>query len=74
MSHDFKVGEVLHGFQGGAFGRDSYECRRIEAVGADWIVTRTLTFSQNSVELVTGDSLQWLQRDAECLEHEGWTP
>ena len=27
--------------RGGAFGRDSYACRRIEAVGADWIVTRT---------------------------------
>ncbi len=36
----FKVGDIIHGFAGGAFGRDSYACRRVEAVGPDWIVTR----------------------------------
>lgn len=35
------VGTIVHGFCGGAFGRDSYACRQIEAAGADWIVTRT---------------------------------
>lgn len=34
------VGDIIHGFANGAFGRDSYDCRRIEAVGPDWIVTR----------------------------------
>lgn len=34
------VGDVIHGFAEGAFGRDSYQCRRVEAVGPDWIVTR----------------------------------
>ena len=34
------VGDVIHGFANGAFGRDSYDCRTIEAVGPDWIVTR----------------------------------
>ena len=34
------VGDVIHGFAGGVFGRDSYTCRRIEAIGIDWIVTR----------------------------------
>lgn len=38
--HDFKVGDVIHGFCGGVFGRGSYACRRVEAVGPDWIVTR----------------------------------
>jgi hypothetical protein len=34
------VGTVLRGFCGGYFGRDSYEDKRVEAVGADWIVAR----------------------------------
>jgi hypothetical protein len=36
------VGDVLHGFCGGYFGRDHYDCCVIEAVGPDWIVTRAL--------------------------------
>ena len=35
-----KVGDTVHGFASGYFGRDSYACRRVEAVGPDWIVTR----------------------------------
>ncbi|MFD6180099.1 hypothetical protein [Streptomyces goshikiensis] len=35
------VGDVIHGFAYGAFGRDHYECVRIEAVGPDWIVARS---------------------------------
>ncbi|WP_329390288.1 hypothetical protein [Streptomyces sp. NBC_01716] len=34
------VGDVIHGFAQGAFGRDHYHCVRIEAVGPDWIVAR----------------------------------
>jgi hypothetical protein len=34
------VGTVLHGFCNGYFGRDSYENKRIEAVGVDWVVVR----------------------------------
>lgn len=34
------VGDVIHGFAYGAFGRDHYDCVRIEAVGPDWIVAR----------------------------------
>ncbi|MFD7554153.1 hypothetical protein ACFV9E_06385 [Streptomyces sp. NPDC059835] len=34
------VGDVIHGFAHGAFGRDHYHCVRIEAVGPDWIVAR----------------------------------
>jgi hypothetical protein len=43
------VGDVLHGFCGGIFGRDHYNCCAVEAVGADWVVTRDL-----SVEIGTG--------------------
>lgn len=34
------VGDVFHGFARGAFGRDHYDCTRVEAVGPDWIVAR----------------------------------
>jgi hypothetical protein len=36
------VGAVLHGFCGGYFGRDHYNCCRVEAVGVDWVVVRNL--------------------------------
>lgn len=34
------VGDIVHGFAHGAFGRDHYHCVRIEATGPDWIVAR----------------------------------
>lgn len=34
------VGTLIYGYCGGEFGRDSYETKRVEAVGADWIVCR----------------------------------
>ncbi|MFJ6540559.1 hypothetical protein ACIQMP_07925 [Streptomyces sp. NPDC091385] len=34
------VGQIIHGFAYGAFGRDHYHCVRIEAVGPDWIIAR----------------------------------
>ena len=34
------VGTILYGFCGGAFGRDSYDDKRVEAVGVDWVVVR----------------------------------
>lgn len=37
-----RVGQVLYGFCGGAFGRDSYGTKRVEAIGADWVVAREL--------------------------------
>jgi hypothetical protein len=49
-THEWDVGEVVHGFAGGAFGRDSYDCRRVEAVGHDWIVTRN---ARGGVEFVS---------------------
>jgi hypothetical protein len=53
-THDWDVGEIIHGFAGGAFGRDSYECRRVEAVGADWVVTRN---GRGEVECATSDRI-----------------
>lgn len=38
-----RVGDVLHGHCGGAFGRDSYGCKRVEALGADWVMCRVIS-------------------------------
>lgn len=37
-----RVGDLLHGYCGGRFGRDyySYQLKRVEAIGADWVVVR----------------------------------
>lgn len=35
-----RVGDVLYGFCNGYFGRDSYCDKRVEAIGADWVVAR----------------------------------
>ncbi len=35
-----KIGDVIHGFAQGGFGRDHYDCTKIEAAGRDWIVAR----------------------------------
>ena len=40
------IGTVLYGHCGGAFGRDSYEAKMVEAVGADWIVVREIESRQ----------------------------
>jgi hypothetical protein len=66
--HEIEVGDILHGFQSGTFGRDSGCCRRVEAVGKDWVLTRATgaPHYQSEVEMVTGESLGWLRIDAEC--------
>ena len=40
---DWAVGDIIHGFAGGAFGRDSYGCRRVEFVARDYVVARDLS-------------------------------
>jgi hypothetical protein len=35
-----RVGMILYGYCNGYFSCDSYEPRRIEALGADWVVVR----------------------------------
>jgi hypothetical protein len=61
LTDEFRVGTEVHGFANGIFGRDSYGCRRIEAMGADWVVTRMLD-SPREPEFVSGSaSLHWLK-------------
>jgi len=35
-----RVGDKLYGYCGGEFGRDSYNTKTVEAIGADWVVAR----------------------------------
>lgn len=35
------VGDRIHGYCGGYFGRDHYDCGTVEAVGKDWVVARS---------------------------------
>jgi hypothetical protein len=46
------VGDVIHGFAQGGFGRDHYDCVRIEAAGRDWIVARD---AHNSLSFAGGE-------------------
>ncbi|MCX4778136.1 hypothetical protein [Streptomyces sp. NBC_01264] len=57
------IGDVIHGFAYGAFGRDHYDCVRIEAVGPDWIVARDHSHPWNEPSFTSGrDSLELCQR------------
>lgn len=61
------VGDKIHGFACGAFGRDHYNCVRVEAVGSDWVVTRDPEL--NYVEFASGeDNLKSIKeaRDERC--------
>lgn len=40
VNNQIRIGQVLYGNCGGIFGRDSYNPKRIEAIGPDWIVVR----------------------------------
>lgn len=40
MAVPLAVGDVIHGFARGVFGRNHYDCTKIEAAGLDWIVAR----------------------------------
>lgn len=55
-----RVGDVIHGYAFGYFGRDHYDCGRVEAVGADWIVIR----SEDGVVSTASD------RDAKAFQAE----
>lgn len=65
------VGDIIHGFANGAFGRDSYDCRRIEAVGPDWVVCR---YESGAVDLAAGaETLKLCQANREpVIRPDGW--
>lgn len=53
-----RVGTMLYGFCNGFFGRDSYSNKRVEAVGADWVVVREENGNPNFA-----DFSQWNAQD-----------
>jgi hypothetical protein len=82
VTRPLAVGDVIHGFAYGAFGRDHYNCVRIEAAGPDWIVARedhghepTFTSGRQSLELCQqardeGHRAQWGEPENPCpLQH-----
>lgn len=68
------VDDVIHGFARGAFGRDHYDCVRIEATGPDWIVARSasdgLCFASGKEDLLFLMEV----RDEEKCPQEGDCP
>jgi hypothetical protein len=69
------IGDVIHGFAQGGFGRDHYDCTKIEAAGLDWIVARDVN---GDLSFASGEEdLRFLMRvrdeDAAC-EEEGGCP
>lgn len=40
MAMPLPVGTLLKGYCHGHFGRDSYDDKRVEGVGVDWVVVR----------------------------------
>jgi hypothetical protein len=45
------IGDRIHGFAGGYFGRDSYDCRVVEHIGFDWVILRKANGSWESATL-----------------------
>ncbi|MFB7440220.1 hypothetical protein ACFC01_17985 [Streptomyces mirabilis] len=58
-------GDVIHGFANGAFGRDHYDCVRVEAVGPDWIVARA---AHEDFERTPGPSFASGRRELELCQ------
>ncbi len=61
------IGTVLYGFCNGFFGRDSYDDKRIEAIGADWVVAR-----ENESPCFASFNDGWQKRDMQSLL-ENWS-
>ena len=57
-----RVGQVLHGYCGGYFGRDGFGPKRIEAFGEDWIVVRTEIGRPNMADFNSRKEME------ECLD------
>jgi len=64
------VGTVLYGFCNGFFGRDSYGKKRIEAIGADWVVVREEGGQPNFASFAEG----WEKKDIQELLEEWSNP
>lgn len=69
--NNLKIGDVLHGFCNGYFGRDDYDCKRVEIVAADYVVLRYVDIS--GVTILQGPIEQKLIDDWKNIdEHCGY--
>lgn len=64
-----RVGDILYGFCGGYFGRDSYDDKRVEAIGGDWVVART---ERGEIHVCSGRSPECLTEFREKPDEEAW--
>lgn len=48
------IGDIVHGYVEGYFGRDHYDCARIEAFGVDWVVIRNIGWGPDGGLVATG--------------------
>ena len=60
---NIRVGTRLYGYCGGFFGRDDYNDKRVEAIGADWVVVRYDSTGEVGFCSFVGDS--WSLDDLE---------
>lgn len=69
---EIRVGARLYGFCGGSFGRDSYDNKRVEAVGADWCVARQddgeVVFSWGDPERLA----EYMSQEPSMLDKDWW--
>lgn len=72
MTEPLTPGDIIHGHVSGAFGRDHYDCVRIEAVGPDWIVARNPREHWTAPSFASGrKSLELCQQARDDYDHEG---
>lgn len=71
-----QIGDVVHGYAQGLFGRDHYACSRVEAIGADWVAVRgvrtgkpAVSAREDVVELLA-EARDYGRADW-CLDSEG---
>ena len=63
-----RIGIILHGFCDGYFGRDSYGCKRVEAIGADWLVAREIRSGQVKMAIGQVDRLEQFINDRDYCQ------
>ncbi len=67
----FEIGDIIHGFCGGYFGRDSYSCKKVEYIGHDYIVFRILNnWCAGEVMSCSGNQEEIFNKLSQYMEKE----
>lgn len=72
MAKRVEVGDILHGYCGGWFGRDSYGCSRVEAVGSDWLISRVRDDFKDDGDARAALGADIRERLSEYIDPEQW--